>query len=327
MLEAISDSEIDKKETSFLKDRLRYYLDSYGRDDRGASTYSIKAFLSMPSVPERVKKEVKEIARKLIMAGLKNDANLADAYSYSDEIGEYDEIIARMKQGVYSHGQTYFDLMQAALRWGDENDIRRAIIAWKTRCKYDAHSMNMDLDFSPITEIVDKINNAVRNYASDFDLYYTGTGSPTINAAVEIKKQEYDLAVGIQKGCSNLTTILEMLGQPSSNIRFSQRWEKRKPYWMKVGRDGGKIQSAKRIIVCENDVSSGKTLQAVQPYLEKLNPESVDICFTGLHQEKSIEKAKTMGFYTHVFSTMTVGFEDYLANLKTAEAAVTRLGY
>jgi len=287
---------------------------------------NLKEFLAREDIPEEKKEEARGLARKIIDLGLQNDSDIFAAYKYSVAIGETDGIIKRMKQGLYSNDKINYDLVQTALNYGNDEDMQQAVSAWRTvESKQD--SISAFLNEGTIKKIVERIKASLNQYSKDYNLPKNKTLSAHINAAMEIAKQEYDLAVGIQRGCVNVTTILEAIGQRTRYVRYSPAWEKRGPYWEKVGRHKDKPTKAKKIIVCEDDTVTGKTLKAVQPLIEKLEPQTVDICFMGMNPEISRERAEGLGFYTNVTSTMSYSFDHFVENLRAAEAALRELGY
>jgi len=293
---------------------------------------NLREFLDRSDVSEEDKKRAKELAQKIIELGIKDDKNLYLAYKYSNLLDEPEAIIARMRKSIYTKDEEpHYDLLQTALKWGDDNDIQTAISIYHKARPNEFKKENIDAlldspDCDQITKITGPIRTALEKYRAEFG-FKEGYRVDDYNAAMEIKKREYDLAIGIQTGCSALTNVLEMIGQPTRYIRHSKKWNNRKPHWMAIGKEKERVKKAKKIIVCENDAVSGKTLQAVQPLIEKLQPETIDICFSGYSDEDSIATAQNLGFYTNVFSTVTIGYNHFLENIKAVQTATTRLGY
>ncbi|MEQ1849711.1 MAG: phosphoribosyltransferase [Candidatus Peribacteraceae bacterium] len=118
------------------------------------------------------------------------------------------------------------------------------------------------------------------------------------NAAYTLVDENYDLTIGIVHGGAPLANYLHVLDQNVVYLEYHRRWEIN-PRWRVAGRQCD-IRSGMKILLCEDDVATGKTLKEVARKLDKLNPSSVGICFTGYHLEKSKQRAQEAGVFDSV---------------------------
>lgn len=272
---------------------------------------------------EDKKMKVKKLANKIVELGLKEDLNLYYACESAGILGENDAVLARIRQQDEDADYYNFDLCKFAVTYGNEEDKNRGMRMFcgeKRRLKnLETFDMGMEHICPEIRELCDRIRGQMQQYTEKFELDDRFVGSPHVNAAVQIVKLDYDLIVGIQGGCSNLTNVLEFIGDDRLRyINYSKSLEKL-PVWEKIGRSRKEVEKAKKILICENDAVSGQTLRSVQPLIEKLQPEGVDICFSGgFFDEKSQLVAEQMGIYKRIFSVMNMDFDNFLENIREA---------
>lgn len=290
---------------------------------------SLREFLDKADIPKGEKDQALAIAQIIIQQGLQNGANFYAAAKYSLETGEVKEIRKRMKKGITSKDSRTqkiypnYDLLQVALNIGDDKDMQKAVSAWVRHYGPTEEALNG----GKIREIRTEIQSKLERYAQKFNLPDSPISLVNINGAMEIPEQEHDLAVGIHRGCAEVTNLLDATNLPVRYIRYSQEDQETQPYWSPVGRNQQKISKAKRIIICEDDVVSGTTLQAVHPLIERLNPEVVDIYFCGYTPKKSCKAASALGYYTNVLSTESISFDRFVANLKKAQRTLKKHGF
>lgn len=139
-----------------------------------------------------------------------------------------------------------------------------------------------------------------------FDHYHIpkrwGASEKFVNAAAEIKKQKYDLIIGVLGAGTPIPGLIEMMG--NNNVRYLEwhkKWKKKLPTWKNIGRVRDVVTQADKILVCENDTQYGTTLATIQPLLEKLQPKQVDVSFyIDVHQRNKMV-VNALPFYNSAF--------------------------
>ncbi len=152
-----------------------------------------------------------------------------------------------------------------------------------------------------------------------------GYASPSeyVNAAVELKERQYDLAIGVLNSGVPLASMLDFLGQETRYLEWHRGW-KRGPKWKKMGRNTEKITQAKRILVCEHDMDTGQTLEAIVPFLRKLKPETVDIVFRLDMRGGIPQKVAACNFFREIALIEDFPKHHYVHNLNAVAAEATR---
>lgn len=91
-----------------------------------------------------------------------------------------------------------------------------------------------------------------------------------------LAEKDYDLVVGVVHAGVSPALLMEALGKNTRYLEYHRKIPK-PPSWQKFGRNVETPVSAQNILVCENDVVTGSTLQAIQPVLADLGPQKVDL--------------------------------------------------
>lgn len=244
---------------------------------------------------------VREAMRQVVQVALGEDRDLFIACEYIHVLKEPELIQERLKTGIReSDGRASFELKLAALRWGDKGTQQRAIAEYRednpqlaTACPttievafISAHSL--------VEKTVLRIREEVHQYEAKYKLVPKSGGFTHINAAAEIQRsQNYDLAVGVLNSGALLANHLEVAGQETRYLEWHRRWKKN-PTWRRIGKNTTEIRHAARILICENDISEGTTMEKILPYIDRLNPEQVDLCLCGHFMEHSLEMAEKL---------------------------------
>lgn len=243
---------------------------------------------------------VREAMRQVVQVALGEDKDLFIACAYICALDEPALIQQRLKSGIReSDGRASFELKCAALRWGDKDTQQRAIAEYREDNPHLATACPTTIEvaferYSLVEKTVLRIREAVHQYEAKYNLVPKSGGFTHINAAAEIQQsQNYDLAVGILNSGALLANHLEVAGQETRYLEWHRRWKKN-PVWRRIGKNTHDVRRAARILICENDISQGTTMQRILPYIDKLHPEQVDLCLCGYQMEHSLEMAEKL---------------------------------
>lgn len=213
---------------------------------------------------------------------LKDDYNLYVALKYFKFLGLQDRIVERISKGIrFRFGNKDLvsgELFRATCEYGTEEQIKNATEIY---IKKESITPLYRLEDNPyFKEKFEEIKNAIKKYSQFYNL---PVGFPItaeiLNVAMEIRKRDYDLAIGVMRSGALMAIILEMLGTKTKYLEWSRNWKKG-PIWRKIGRDWNKtVEAGGKIMVCEHDTHTGATLKAIAPAIKNLKPKTLDICF------------------------------------------------
>lgn len=315
-------SETEEKENFKRRDKnfseenkkLQHYLDFF-RD---------RIILDKPlreqtgNLSKEVSQQFEEQARLVADAGLNGDTNLYMAFKCLEFLGEEDRVRERVALGLRlnGHDQVSYSLLRATLKYGTEEQIRKAILEYAA--EYGIESI----------EFADYIQDKLRPISENFNRYAEKSNleprfitAEWLNAAFELEKQKYDLIVGVMNSGKYIANLMEFFGETVRYVEWHRHW-KRSPVLRNIGGSTERIYEANKILICEQDTRSGATLKALIPFLKKLNPAQVDICFWIDHYGINDKNVKDIGFYQNSFHTYTIPSSDLFNHIKTAEDLV-----
>lgn len=116
---------------------------------------------------------------------------------------------------------------------------------------------------------------------------------------MQLKKRNYDIAIGILHGGAPIAHYLHPLDQSVGYLEWHEHW-KRDAVW-RAAKRATEIRNGMRVLLCENDARSGNTLGKVMRKVDATSPSSVDVCFTGIEFEHSRNIAQSMKDFGHIF--------------------------
>ncbi len=260
-------------------------------------------------------------------SAMENDGNLHMGFKLCKSLGLIDKIKERVDKGPLAiDGQTYVDLTAAILEYGSDDQAEEALKSWMQSGRHILLEME---ESRYLKERLYVIEDAYAEFCKEFypEKQYGLNGqipSPTyesktewINAAMEIKKKNYDVVVGVLKSGVLMASLLDFLGQNTRYAEWHRGWKKG-PVWKKIGSNTDKPEQAEKILVCEHDTKSGETLKALEPFLKKLNPGQIDISFwIDLHNanQRNVDRA---GYFTDDFHVKDITTENLVKNLNEA---------
>lgn len=77
----------------------------------------------------------------------------------------------------------------------------------------------------------------------------------------------------------------------------------------------------------EDDVSTGKTLANIQPVIESLNPEKVDLYFCGIRADFSVGQTSENGYFDEVLTEKDFGSDNIVRKIFAVRDKLVKLGY
>ncbi len=176
-----------------------------------------------------------------------------------------------------------------------------------------------------ISDLRTSISDCVRRFCAS-----TGGAVPFVraqprlldmNAAVELAKRDYDLAVGVVRGGVAVPILMSFLGQRITFLQNNR--ESSKTNWFSARPEFKRPAQADNVLLCEDDALTGGTLRRARPKMADLNPSRVDVCFRQDIPEQTPSRvvAEGLGTYDRVFYTSSVSFSNFLTNLGQLEKA------
>lgn len=96
-------------------------------------------------------------------------------------------------------------------------------------------------------------------------------------------EQGFDLVIGIHTRGSMLPFLIDLHGDiPVKIIEYHRSWKKKEPFFRKLGLQRPTNGPFKKVVICENDIASGTTLNKVIPFIQKkFNPKEIHISLHG----------------------------------------------
>lgn len=307
----VSIADLYKKQTEVLRQILDWY-DIHPNFDRPIAQQHIS---DDENCIEQLKKAAFDLARVAII----DDYNIYAAFKYFKFIENTKPIEERIKQGIRGKrsGKVNFHLYKEAVRLSDneENNLQLAQAV-----------LDEDPEIFPlVAEITPPVNSKIQAVRNNIDVYSDRYQIPRlpiddrvvvdlINAAGEIACMDYDYIVGVLNAGAPIPIILEILGKKTGYIEWHKN-SKKDPEWKKTGVDINTIGQPQKILVCENDVSTGTTLKRIIPFLEELRPNQIDVCFHSPTWFPMTEVMQTIPFYTNYFHVRTFNKKNFISHL------------
>lgn len=241
------------------------------------------------------------------------------------EINIDDRLRERISEGILnSNGEPDYDLARVTMELGTDEQISEVLRIYDYRYPPDSNTREQEhiIGRGKPGFLLESIYNNVRKSIVGCRLPARRLWSRflNVNAAAEIEKRDYDLAVGLLNGGLHLALMTEIAGVRTRLISV-HRDSKCEPYWKNIRKGDSKVKKAKNILICEDDAVTGGTLRRIIPLIEKLEPENVDVCFSGIYSDRSIDAASTIPVYNNAFHTVSFGFDRLYENIKEMELA------
>lgn len=258
---------------------------------------------------------------KIIEVALFQDGDVSLGIRLARAAGEIELIREKIRQ-LRSSDQPnlgYYDLPLAIGQFGTQADIENLIRNYTSDTRFIADTLGRPEYDNPIKAFRLGISMNLHRYAKHYNVPLGRVGeASTVNAAVELHKRNYDLVVGVLNAGTIFALPLEALGSNVRYLEYHRSWKRKKPVWRKVGRHQEKPKKAKRILICENDSVTGKTLRAVLPKVEALEPELIDVCFDSEDEaafQKSLEAARHLPL-NEIIDADSLGYDNLYGNLR-----------
>lgn len=321
---ALLDYEMIESEIKYFRKRFSVPGTVWGAD-----------FLENENVPEKIRDYCRSKAT-LLMERMVAKCDWYRAKYLAQFLNDYGLIMAHIREfGISSWGERkqayvpYYDLFKTVLARGNGRQINRAMEVYFSQFRgnsfVDAAGI-LGFGESRLADVILRTRENLRDYVRINGIEQKAGISPFhVHAAMEISKMDYDLIAGIYRGCTSLTTPLEVISDNVRYIDYSRtRAPEIDPKWHAVGRMQGVANRADKILVCEDDSVSGGSLRRVIPLLEELEPRRVDICFSGYNLDASYHNALTIPYYK-IVSGMRVSFDSFVGNLRAFDAKLKRV--
>lgn len=276
---------------------------------------------------------VREMQFEMATAALENDANLYQAFLILESLGETDLIKARADKSPRTvTGELYYYLALAILDYCSDDKAEALIKEWVTERGGEIVNLENTKYFKERLTVI----------GNSFSAFAQAQGLPSeiprlssnacalhfINAAVEFKRRGYDVAIGIMNSGVHLAALLDYIGQPTRYVEWHSNWKK-PPVWRNIGSEHGAITRATKILLCEHDIHTGKTLDTLKPFLKKLGPAEVDVsCWVDMHGAVAGYTEKS-DFYDASYMVGNMPLDHFVENInevyKYAKSDKTRL--
>lgn len=264
--------------------------------------------------------QLKKATHDLAQAALADDNSIYNAFRYFRFLEKNNIIEERAKQGIRSRksGSINFDLYKEAIKL--TNNEEEIMSLFQVVINEDPHLLHLILECTPfIKSKIEAIKKTIDIYS---DLYHIPRlpiddklTVDFINASGEIAHIDYDCIVGVLNAGAPIPILLDILGKKTGYIEWHRDSEKH-PEWRKIGINTHiVIDKPQKILVCENDVSTGTTLEKIIPYLEELNPHQVDVCFHSPAWFPMTEVMSTIPFYANYFHIKTFNKKNFIYHL------------
>jgi hypothetical protein len=255
---------------------------------------------SSPAAESAFREEVRACAELLADDG--ELVAVEGCYQYLKE--EPAALIRRMKTTMMEAGGKIPSsiLIDAARTYGDTDDIDRT---YQVKPLKDVNGIMYD-DVGKVADLRGEITGLYLDYCGRNSLRMREF-NPTVadlNAVAELSEQEpYDLTIGVVRGGVNVPNLLHAHGWPLAYLEHHTHWQ-RSPIWRTIAGKHVEIRKGMRLLLCEDDASSGGTLQKVTAKLKAAGASQVDLCFTGASFEHSKECAETAGGFERIFHSV-----------------------
>ncbi len=288
---------------------------------------------------DRIPEEIKQYCRERVEALIPklSAVNLWYMVKHlSKFVGDFEE----MKKYIGENGITvpdyisgkiakHYDLFEVALEYGKGRQINKAMSEFYPWLEGDRINGSAPDFYYGERSLLHAVTSEIRENLSEYigrnniELK-NGISSFHVNAAMEISRMDYDHIIGIYRGCTGLTTPLEVLGDNVRYIDYSRDFPEEPPKWIQVGRVTDLPKRAYKVLVCEDDAVTGDTLTSVIPLIQELEPKRVVVRFHGANFEKSRAVVDQIPFYD-VAQNLYVGFERYVGNLREFNSCLKKV--
>lgn len=171
-----------------------------------------------------------------------------------------------------------------------------------------------------ISKQMEEVTILSSEYVTEYSLPTTWKPLPSlINAAMVISKEGYDLAIPVLGSGAHLGNFVEMAGINTKYIEYHRDSPNTPPKWIPIGRNA-KVEkvpeNVERIILIEDDIRSGGTIEALMPEIDRLNPSQIDLILSDdFHPNKSKDRAKKMGYFSKVRLIGELNYDEIFKNL------------
>jgi hypothetical protein len=293
------------------------FSEALDRSEHLRHIYGIERSVALSELAESLEAEKMEKYKhsliKLAEAGLAKDKNIYIAFECLEKLGDTEKIISRIKKGIrYASGSISYDLFKATCKYGNEEQIKKA-----TKEFTESYGVDSLSAMPYYKEKFDEIGVAISRYRYLYGIANNvGVNAEMINASMELLKKDYDLAVGVIRSGSPIATMLEIGGLETRYIEWHRGWKKG-PVWKKIGKETWKVEGQKKnIIVCEHDTQTGNTLDIIQPLIEALEPDKVDVCFWIDMHRTNKKVVEQRNFYNDSYNANDFPVDDFFNNLQ-----------
>ncbi len=266
--------------------------------------------------------EMKEKLLELADATFSKGNSFYPGLQIYESLGKIDTIKDRVARGHKdSNGRLNYDLARATLDYGTEEQAEELMKDWLSERPVDSTTLHTFSETRYFKEKLDIIRENYKKFAVKNKLpeklpniNNLVSNLEFLNAAVELKKQGHDLAIGVLNSGIHLAQLLDYLGQKTRYVEWHRGWKK-SPIWKNIGSDTSKILHEDTILLCEHDVSSGSTLSAMIPFLEKLKPKEVEVSFWIDYNNTNKQKTAQLEFYKKSFLIKEISTENFTKNI------------
>src|SRR3989344_5812790 len=281
---------------------------------------------------EKIMTEFREAFTEVAEAALAQDTSLYTAFRYFKALGREDKIRERVQKGYPTiDGDHNFDLLRACLEYGTDAQAESALREFLKGSSPKYTILEQLQETRYFKERLEIIERAYNQFAQQSGLRnlprisHAASKIDLINGAQELRKRNYNLAIGVMRSGEPLAGLLDFLGQRTRYVEWHLGWKKQ-PTWRNIGSNRLRVKQAKSILLCEHDTETGATLRALIPFLQSLHPDKVDISFWIDYHHRNERRVKESGFYNEQFLIRDMPLASLIENVNaTVEYARSRL--
>ncbi len=278
-----------------IENELRWF--KLGNDADG---YDVVAKLDNSGLPAKDIREIRALLVQRAEMALEDDLNPLVACHLLPQLGMEDRLRDRVKRGIRygenSDGEVCFDYFTKGFKYLDEQERESYTDEFLT--EYDFTCLESAEYFREERRALD---SAFEKYCAKWNLPHVSLALEHVNAAQELMKEEYDLAVGVMNSGAPMTVMLECLGMSARYLEWHLKDWEGPPVWREIGRETESPKRAKKILVTENDTQTGATVEAIIPTLKELGPDQVDVTFLYDPWKTNEKSVKKQPFYGEAF--------------------------
>ncbi len=284
-------------------------------------------------ITEHEKQELRQLLKKRLFrladVCFDTDRNIFIGLQIYRHYRNIDAIKQRLQKGIYTRGFINSDLVKATLDFEEEVQSEQALhtlIQAGMSPEPCANTAYMERRMKPIKEAYRMFARKHHLPETIPEIYDENDRCLYINAAMELRKRGYDLAIGVLNSGIKTAQLLDFFGQATKYAEWHRDW-KQPPAWRNIG--GGRKPETQtgKILLCEHDTNSGATLKALIPFLQKLKPRQVDVVVQLDVHQKAKSNIEALGYYTGIELVQNIPYTNFIANLnQAAEYARSVLG-